>query len=43
MTADAGTGRALGGASGAGEIQVFLNAGMDGIFSDHPDIAATVG
>ena len=27
----------------AGEIQVFLDAGMDGIFSDHPDIAATVG
>lgn len=27
----------------AGEIRVFLNAGMDGIFSDQPDIAATVG
>ncbi|MBO0981205.1 esterase-like activity of phytase family protein [Microbacterium sp. SD291] len=27
----------------AGEIEVFLNAGMDGIFSDQPDIAATVG
>lgn len=27
----------------AGEIQVFLNAGMDGVFSDQPDIAATVG
>ncbi|HWV50065.1 MAG TPA: esterase-like activity of phytase family protein [Microbacterium sp.] len=27
----------------AGEIQVFLDAGMDGIFSDQPDIAATVG
>lgn len=27
----------------AGEIRVFLDAGMDGIFSDQPDIAATVG
>ncbi|MFC4138477.1 MULTISPECIES: esterase-like activity of phytase family protein [unclassified Microbacterium] len=27
----------------AGEIQVYLNAGMDGIFSDQPDVAATVG
>ena len=27
----------------AGEIQVFLDAGMDGVFSDQPDIAATVG
>ncbi|WP_309064929.1 esterase-like activity of phytase family protein [Microbacterium sp.] len=27
----------------AGEIQMFLDAGMDGIFSDHPDVAATVG
>ncbi|MRG59509.1 glycerophosphodiester phosphodiesterase [Agromyces sp. CFH 90414] len=26
----------------AGEIAVFLEAGMDGIFSDHPDVAATV-
>ncbi|MDR2998676.1 MAG: esterase-like activity of phytase family protein [Microbacterium sp.] len=27
----------------AGEITVYLKAGMDGIFSDQPDIAATVG
>jgi glycerophosphoryl diester phosphodiesterase len=27
----------------AGEIAVFVGAGMDGIFSDQPDIAATVG
>lgn len=26
----------------AGEISVFLDAGMDGVFSDQPDIAATV-
>ena len=28
----------------AGEIRVFVDAGMDGFFSDNPDIAvATVG
>ncbi|UOQ90430.1 esterase-like activity of phytase family protein [Agromyces endophyticus] len=27
----------------AGEIAVFVGAGMDGIFSDQPDVAATVG
>ncbi|MFE6996192.1 esterase-like activity of phytase family protein [Microbacterium sp. NPDC057659] len=27
----------------AGEITAYLKAGMDGIFSDQPDIAATVG
>ena len=26
----------------AGEIQVFLDAGMDGFFTDHPDIGASV-
>ena len=26
----------------AGEIQVFLNAGMDGFFTDNPDIGASV-
>jgi glycerophosphoryl diester phosphodiesterase len=28
----------------AGEIRTFVGAGMDGLFSDHPDVAvATVG
>lgn len=27
----------------AGEILVYLEAGMDGVFSDQPDVAATVG
>jgi glycerophosphoryl diester phosphodiesterase len=27
-----------------GEIRTFIDAGMDGVFSDHPDVAvATVG
>ena len=26
----------------AGELQVFVDAGMDGVFSDHPDVAVTI-
>ncbi|TYL53080.1 esterase-like activity of phytase family protein [Agromyces mariniharenae] len=26
----------------AGELQVFIDAGMDGVFSDHPDVAVTI-
>ena len=26
-----------------GELQVFVNAGMDGVFSDQPDVAVTIG